>query len=658
LDTSANPDPSSFFETALRSLPEAILLLQGVPPVIVWCNKAAEQILGIPQSELIGQPISRYYSDESYLNFFKQQPDPAGKQNTILETHVVRPHVQTVEMIEHKIIPIVNPETDQPGWICYLSIPIQFTRPEPKYELRVKELKALNETMLEISSEMNLTSLLKSIVQRAANLVRVPIAGLYRANPEKQVLELAVSNYLPDDQVGIQIGFGKGLSGRVYQTGQPMQVEDYQTWEYREETFNSYSFRKMLAVPVKTSRGTWGVLNLCHDKVTGVFTQEEIHLISLFADQAAIAIEKTYLIEAEQKRNRDLARSNALIAALGNAASLLNLSLQPHEVIQTVGNELKQLGLTIQIMEYEPVTNNLIIRYSSIHTNVQKWIEKKLGIQLIGYSIPLHIQSVNMLVASKRVLFTTNPIPSLLQAFDWVSPASMIKFLEKMGVSEQTPVIHVPLLIKEQLLGIISIWGTELSENDVPAFRIFAAQVSTALENARLFNEIKQLATTDELTGILNRRGFFNLADHHLRIAQRKGFPIAFLFIDIDDFKLINDRYGHQEGDRALMVTADLFKHTFRTTDLVARMGGDEFAILAFDVPPNAMERMLERLMNNLDFLNQSGQLEYTLSLSIGVSTWLPDQPIEIDRIISEADHHMYTQKRKKKYNEFNLAAL
>ena len=162
----------------------------------------------------------------------------------------------------------------------------------------------------------------------------------------------------------------------------------------------------------------------------------------------------------------------------------------------------------------------------------------------------------------------------------------------------------------------------------------------------RLENELFIMSITDELTGLYNRRGFFTLAEQQLKVAQRTKRRMALFFADIDGMKRINDTLGHGAGDRALLEVAAVLKETFRKSDIIGRMGGDEFAALALDiVDEKASEVLVKRLEVSLDVLNATGDRAYTLSLSVGAAHYDPGKPDSLDELIARADKSMYEQK-------------
>jgi diguanylate cyclase (GGDEF)-like protein len=168
-------------------------------------------------------------------------------------------------------------------------------------------------------------------------------------------------------------------------------------------------------------------------------------------------------------------------------------------------------------------------------------------------------------------------------------------------------------------------------------------------ERKRLEEEIRTLAVTDPLTGLYNRRGFITLSERQLKIAERTVDRLLLLFADLDGMKWINDHLGHLKGDEALIGLAGILKKVFRGTDIVARVGGDEFAVLAVGTSAEHPELLRKRLQQQIDLYNSQEHRDYQLSLSIGIIQSDPDNPIGIDDLMSRADEQMYEHKKSKR---------
>ena len=169
-------------------------------------------------------------------------------------------------------------------------------------------------------------------------------------------------------------------------------------------------------------------------------------------------------------------------------------------------------------------------------------------------------------------------------------------------------------------------------------------------EQKRLESELHTISLTDELTGLCNRRGFITLAGQQLKIAERTKKDMLLFFADLDKMKHINDTLGHQAGDIALVEAAAILKEVFRESDIMGRMGGDEFAILAIDTTDEAREVLVNRLHNTLDNYNKSEGRNYQLSLSIGIARYDPETPSTLDELMTQADTMMYEEKRNKQH--------
>ncbi len=168
-------------------------------------------------------------------------------------------------------------------------------------------------------------------------------------------------------------------------------------------------------------------------------------------------------------------------------------------------------------------------------------------------------------------------------------------------------------------------------------------------DRRRMEEDLRTMSLHDELTGLYNRRGFITLAEQQLKIADRIKRSILLLFGDLDGMKFINDTFGHQEGDRALIDTTNILKDTFRGSDILARVGGDEFVALALETNDTYCDLLADRLKANFDAFNKKGGRGYTLTLSVGIAHYDPENPCSIDDILKRADNLMYTKKKKRR---------
>jgi diguanylate cyclase (GGDEF)-like protein/PAS domain S-box-containing protein len=176
----------------------------------------------------------------------------------------------------------------------------------------------------------------------------------------------------------------------------------------------------------------------------------------------------------------------------------------------------------------------------------------------------------------------------------------------------------------------------------------FIFQIQDITERKRAEAAIRTLSLADELTGLYNRRGFLAFTKQHLNSLHRTNKGVVVVYADLDGLKVINDSFGHKEGDRALIKTAELLKETFRTSDVLGRLGGDEFTALAAVDPEGGVERLVSRLQDRFDNYNALKVVPYKLSISIGLVQRDAAGTQSMEDLMALADLAMYENKRTK----------
>ncbi len=167
-----------------------------------------------------------------------------------------------------------------------------------------------------------------------------------------------------------------------------------------------------------------------------------------------------------------------------------------------------------------------------------------------------------------------------------------------------------------------------------------------SFERNRIREIMVALSLTDELTKLYNRRGFWLLADEQVRLALRNKRGFWLIMMDVDGLKKINDTLGHPEGDRALVRTAQFLQATFRKSDIVSRIGGDEFAVAALDAGPQTLSTLLSHLQEQLKKQNTSREHFYPLAISTGTAYFDPANPVSFEDLMAAADKELYAQKK------------
>ena len=196
-------------------------------------------------------------------------------------------------------------------------------------------MEVLYKNSLEINSQPDLPTLLQSTIKHAADLLGARAGALYMVEPDGKSLRLAISHHLPESIIGSTLKLGEGLSGRVAQSGEPMLVDDYRRWSGKAPVFEHAAFRRVLGVPLTDGSRVIGVLNITDDERIGLYSEDQVRLVSLFATQAAIAIENARLYETLQ---RELAEHTRAERALKESeAKYRDLFENAIDFIQSVG---------------------------------------------------------------------------------------------------------------------------------------------------------------------------------------------------------------------------------------------------------------------------------------------------------------------------------
>lgn len=211
--------------------------------------------------------------------------------------------------------------------------------------------------------------------------------------------------------------------------------------------------------------------------------------------------------------------------------------------------------------------------------------------------------------------------------------------------------IVVPVVMENSPVGLIMVANPSkiYAEDDVNALDRLAELYALAVYRSRTEAQLRELSLVDELTGLYNRRGFLTLAEQQIKIARRTKKEMLLFYADLDDLKAVNDGFGHLQGDQALCDAANLLRESFRESDIMARVGGDEFAVLTLDVPDSRPEALSRRFQKKVSAWNETGKRKFRLSLSVGAVIYNPENPATLEEIVEAADRLMYKDKTARK---------
>jgi diguanylate cyclase (GGDEF)-like protein len=460
----------------------------------------------------------------------------------------------------------------------------------------------------------------------------VPVAayGPYRMSYPELAIEPGESN----------------MTSSVLQAGRALVAEETTNSPYISQRLASHHPQgSLLGLPMIVDERPLGAVLIAFEQ-RHTFTEDEIAIGEQAAAQIALAISKAQLFESERRRTRQLARANTLITALGQVATRVSTAPDLDRLMNILGSELERLGVNclIALKALDPAS--ISIYYLSMDEDTLAEVEKLAG-QEIHEQLPSpeQLPYAVEVIEERRGIFSMDlsGIPGL--AFPGLPSELQTKVAEVLGAVEGNQGFFLPLAAGEISLGALWMWGPDLDENDLPAALLFAGQVAVALENARLYRRIQDLAVRDELTGVYNRRGLFEIGRREAERAARFGHPLSALLIDIDHFKNVNDTYGHTIGDQVLRAFAACCRQNVREVDVVGRMGGEEFIILLPETDlantHKAAERLRSRILEN-GFVTDAGEVHVTASF--GVAEY-KDSIQDMDELYRQADEALYKAK-------------
>ena len=209
--------------------------------------------------------------------------------------------------------------------------------------------------------------------------------------------------------------------------------------------------------------------------------------------------------------------------------------------------------------------------------------------------------------------------------------------------------LGVPVILRDRVEGLLSLYAVKkkrFTDDDAAVVQFFASQLAITLQNSLLFDQMNTMATTDNLTGILNRRRFFEISEKEFERTRRYKRPLALILFDIDNFKEVNDSHGHLIGDQVLRGIAGTVSKSIRTVDTLCRFGGDEFLLILPETSLGEALGISERLrqkISELVVVTAAGQLQLTVSAGVAVSAGDPKDSLE--KLVARADSAMYLAK-------------
>lgn len=327
------------------------------------------------------------------------------------------------------------------------------------------------------------------------------------------------------------------------------------------------------------------------------------------------------LEEALQQKNREL-------LVLREAAAVIGASLSIHDTVQRILEQTRKII---------PCQTAAVQMFQDTQLEVIGCAGFRDPEKVLGLRFPFPEAGS----LSTRAIQEQRPFISLDVTTDF--PA----FIQPPGEERIQSWMGIPLIRHGSAIGLVSADHRErgvYTDHHVELAAILADHIAIALENARLHEKTYTMAMTDALTGLANRHRLLIEGRLLLETAARSGQPLAVAMIDVDHFKAVNDRYGHDQGDRVLQAIAACCTEQLRSSDVLARYGGEEFVLLFPGTRPATARIACERIRQHISNLHVPG-LDEAVSVSIGVSGGIPRRGEDLNSFITRADRAMYRAK-------------
>ena len=458
-----------YLERLLACAPDAIVTLDAQHRVSEW-NPGAEVLFGYTEQEAKGKDLDGLIA----------APDPAMLEEAVeltrevLTGRPVAPFESTRFRKDGTPVDVMlagSPIITGDGLVGTVAVYSDITerrRAEKALARHAREMAALYETSLKINAQPDLLTSLGAIVQRASELVEARQGSIYLRDRDAQALELVVLHNLPDSYLGSALQLGEGLSGRVARSGEPLMVADYSQWGKKSSVWAGENLRRVLAVPLKIGDRVIGVLNVSDDEQTGLFDEDDVRLVSLFADQAAIAVENARLLDAEREQR-------ALAEALQQATAAVGSTLDLEQILDLI------------LEQVDRVIPNDAINIMLIDGAVARIVRSR-GYGRFGQPVNDLFLRMSESPILRHILETGESVV----ISDTATDPDWIRVPEVAWIRSYAA---APIRVLDEVVGFLCLDSAEPSfftKAHAEPLRAFADQASLALSNAHLFSNVER----------------------------------------------------------------------------------------------------------------------------------------------------------------------
>jgi diguanylate cyclase (GGDEF)-like protein len=491
---------------------------------------------------------------------------------------------------------------------------------------RAEEAETLRQASAIVASTLKQKQALHLILEQLIKVVPYDSASILLLREGK--LELVEGHGFTENSslLGLRLSLDQNQPGTlVFKQKKPMVIGNMKEKFPAFYDYNHLPILSWIGVPLTFKNRTIGILSL-DSMQENRYNSNHVHLASAFADQVAVALENIRLYE-------NAVKSAKQFSSLYSLSQSINVNLQPQDLFKAIHKATKEMipcdvfAISLFDKEKEMINDVYLVDKDVMQKTSSRPYGQGLYSKVIkeNHSILYNNFDEKMAVKTRAVVLGEDDDDSLVKSL-----------------------IIVPLRIGNQIKGVLSTQSYEsnkFTEENKETLEMLASHSAIALENARLFNEIQELAMTDSLTKIFNRRKFYELAENEFSRSRRYNHPLSVIMMDIDKFKQVNDTYGHSAGDQVLTRIAEICNSSMRTIDILARYGGEEFVVMLPETTADEARLTAERMRLLVARTPiKIGESSIKVTLSFGVVE-LDKSCKNIEELMDRSDQAMYASK-------------
>jgi diguanylate cyclase (GGDEF)-like protein len=600
----------------LEQTSEAVVLLDS-RGVIIGASTPARLLLN-RGAEVVGVPFHVFVECARESPLADSYCLPEGRVVRVRRTHLSDPDRQSL------------------GQLLFFT-PLLAETPPADEHFDAREHQLCDVTIT-INSALDIDVILNRVVQLSIELLGADAGALALYDAEHDLVWTGYAIGISGLTTSGPLQRGTGAVWELLDSGKPLLINDYMSHPRAIRLLVEQKVHAVVAVPISTPHKMLGVVGVYYLQPGRQFSRRDQQLLEIVARQTAVALENARLYQAALE---EAERRSLLYRASLEFGQVLKLDALCQTIHRAVARLMPCDTCVIGLLDAERQEVEYVYQVDAVGI----WSPERLPLQqgLLGFVIRTGV--------SLRI---TGCDPEMERWFG----------AEPFGVGEQPTgsLLAVALNVGGQAIGALSVQA-EASDaytcTDLDVLETLAATAAIAIQNARLFNQVQELATLDALTGVASRRHFFDLARREVERAKRYHHPLSLLMIDIDHFKQFNDTYGHVAGDQALQAIATRLRDNLRENDSIGRFGGEEFLVL---LPETGIEQALqvaERLRGAIGARPiTTDQGEVGLSVSVGVASCEgAGQPLSVEQLLKLADDALYVAKHRGR-NQVQVAPL